>query len=71
MDTVAENKTFNEEALVEMAHTMGFDIAHACAAAADAFARGVADGFTAYAQELAAENSALSWYTMKKTKNRS
>lgn len=44
---MAENKTFNEEALVEMAHTMGFDLAHACAAAADAFARGVADGFAA------------------------
>lgn len=28
---MAENKTFNEEALVEMAHTMGFDLAHACA----------------------------------------
>ena len=25
VDTVAENKPFNEEALVEMAHTMGFD----------------------------------------------
>ena len=50
-----ENKTFNEEALVEMAHTMGFDLAHACAAVADAFARGVADGLTAHAQELAAE----------------
>ena len=49
---MAENKTFNEEALVEMAHTMGFDLAHACAAAADAFARGVADGFTANPQEL-------------------
>ena len=23
---MAENKTFNEEALVEMAHTMGFDL---------------------------------------------
>lgn len=44
---MAENKALNEEALVEMAHTMGFDLAHACAAAA------------------------LSWYTMKKTKNRS
>lgn len=41
-----ENKTFNEEALVEMAHTMGFDLAHAIAATADAFARGVADGLT-------------------------
>ena len=51
---MAENKALNEEALVEMAHTMGFDLAHACAAAADAFARGVADGFAAYAQELAA-----------------
>ena len=50
---MAENKALNEEALVEMAHTMGFDLAHACAAAADAFARGVADGFAAYAQELA------------------
>ena len=40
MDTVAENEALNEEALVEMAHTMGFDLAHACAAAADAFARG-------------------------------
>ena len=50
-----ENKTFNEEALVEMAHTMGFDLAHAIAATADAFARGVADGLTAYVQELAAE----------------
>lgn len=56
---MAENKTFNEEALVEMAHTMGFDLAHACAAAADAFARGVADGFAAYAQELAAENGGV------------
>lgn len=56
---MAENKALNEEALVEMAHTMGFDLAHACAAAADAFARGVADGFTAYAQELAAENSGV------------
>ena len=37
---MAENKALNEEALVEMAHTMGFDLAHACAAAADAFARG-------------------------------
>lgn len=46
-----ENKTFNEEVIIEMAHTMGFDLAHACAAAADAFARGVADGFAAYAQE--------------------
>lgn len=59
VDTVAENKTFNEEALVEIAHTMGFDLAHACAAAADAFARGVADGFAAYTQELAAENGGV------------
>lgn len=59
VDTVAENKPFNEEALVEMAHTMGFDLAHACAAAVDAFARGVADGFAAYAQELAAENGGV------------
>ena len=36
---MAENKALNEEAFVEMAHTMGFDLAHACAAAADAFAR--------------------------------
>ena len=56
---MAENKALNEEALVEMAHTMGFDLAHACAAAADAFARGVADGFAAYAQELAAENGGV------------
>ena len=54
-----ENKTFNEEVIIEMAHTMGFDLAHACAAAADAFARGVADGFAAYAQELAAENGGV------------
>ena len=59
MDTVEENKTFNEEVIIEMAHTMGFDLAHACAAAADAFARGVADGFAAYAQELAAENGGV------------
>lgn len=56
---MAENKALNEEALVEMAHTMGFDLAHAFAAAADAFARGVADGFAAYAQELAAENGGV------------
>lgn len=56
---MAENKALNEEAFVEMAHTMGFDLAHACAAAADAFARGVADGFAAYAQELAAENGGV------------
>jgi hypothetical protein len=56
---VEENKTFNEEVIIEMAHTMGFDLAHACAAAADAFARGVADGFAAYAQELAAKNGGV------------
>lgn len=68
---MAENKALNEEALVEMAHTMGFDLAHACAAAADAFARGVADGFAAYRKSWPPKTAALSWYTMEKTKNRS
>ena len=32
MDTVEENKTFNEEVIIEMAHTMGFDLAQELAA---------------------------------------
>ena len=59
VDSVAEYYCFIVDALGDLALTMGFDLAHACAAAADAFARGVADGFTAYAQELAAENSGV------------
>lgn len=64
---MAENKALNEEAFVEMAHTMGFDLAHACAAAADAFAM----ASPPMRKSWPPKTEALSWYTMKKTKNRS
>lgn len=46
-----ENKAFDEEMLVKCAYSAGFDLAHSMAAAVDAFARGLYDGFTEQAAE--------------------
>ena len=65
-----ENKTFNEEVIIEMAHTMGFDLARK--------ARRLTHSPAAWPmasppmrKSWPPKTEALSWYTMKKTKNRS
>lgn len=71
MDTVAENKTFNEEALVEMAHTMGLTLRTRARRRLTHSPAAWPMASPPMRKSWPPKTEALNWYTMKKTKNRS